>query len=643
MPNDLLEAPAKQHATLYLVQWHLAVARYTDWTEDVVSGGDTFTSEPRIGIRLPRESGGVNERPATLTWPSTLAPADTLSAQSVHAEVSVLVTEVLPGDDSTLATLYMGWVTRARKGQRGNKNLVSLQLQSIKDRLRSPLGIPASRTCAWRFGDANCQKLVVPDLQETGTIDTLTDDVATISGLTYAVEGYWLRGYLEFNGERISIRRYDTPDVFYLARRPPVNWLGASVTCTPGCDKTVSTCKERWANLENFGGLGFKMPPRHPIIELPSVGFQSVSPNLSPLTQIPGLSALYDVYEGVRRTLNSSLSSGPAGEPNSQHPFARSPDSGWNTTSHVDWDYRASYWDDSSGNNPQKRIQSLNSAGSRPLFVRGTNIGLAGFTPVGGGSECAPHSWNWGASGGGRWMCRGWDSFSGLPEHCTSDYIWQRAYFLGHRDPGFFSSLDVNLVTSQLSGSFHFRESSQADPYQYHDNIAGLTFLAVCRNRAFQSVFYLGAPSEVQIVTFNETHDSNIFDSHGSWAMSMGGVIVQNGDSGSPTQMTANSVLQIGTGSTPQGPVGLNWRVCGIRITPGGQIESFTSSEVLAYSIIDSVAAPDVMAPATGYTAVGDHLECACLAMYQRAITDQELGTAIAHLESRFSVYHPPL
>lgn len=639
MANDLLEKPAKQHATLFLVQWHLAVARYTDWTEDVISGGDTFASEPRIGIRLPRESGGVNERPATLTWPTTLAPADTLTSQGVHAEVSVLVTEVLPGDDSTLATLYLGWVTRARKGQRGNKNLATLQLQSIKDRLRSPLGIPALRTCAWRFGDANCQKLVVPDLQETGNIDTLTDDVATISGVTYALENYWMRGYLEVNGERIAIRRYDTPDVFYLARRPPPDWVGQSVLCTPGCDKTVSVCKERWANLENFGGLGFKMPPRHPIIELPSVGFQTISSNLSPLTQIPGLSAIYDVYAGVRRNLNSSLVSGPAGEPKSQHKFIQDiVDTGWNTTSHGDWDYRAAFWDDSSGNNPAKRIQMITSAGEKPRFVRGTNIGASGITPTDTGAECSPVGWPWNP-GGGRWMCRGWDLTTSLPSGCSSSFRWNRAYFLGHRDPGFFSNLNLNLLIS--IGGGRFRETSQPNPYQYHDNIAGLTFLAVCRNRCFQTVFYLTDPTEINIVTFHETHGSNIFHSHGSWQMTMAGVAVQNGESGSPTEMTVDSVLAISAPSAS--PVGLNWRVCGVRVTPGGQIESFTSSQVSAYSIIDSAAAPVVMAPATGYTAMGDHLECACLVMYERAISDQELGSAVAHLESRFSVYHPPV
>ncbi len=644
MANDLLEQPAKKHATLFLLEWHLTQVRYTDWTEDIVSGGNTFSSDPRIGIRLPRESGGVAERPAMLSFPIDLPPADTLATQMIHAEVTVTVTELLPGDDTTLATLYFGWVVRSRAGNRGDKALATLQLQSIKDRLRAPLGIPAMRNCAWRFGDANCQ-FDAAGAEETGTIATVNDDVVTVSGLTTtATDEYWFRGWLQVGGERIAIRRYDTPNIFYLAKRPPAAWATQEVTARPGCDKMPRTCNDRWGNLDHFTGLAFKMPPRHPIIELPSVGFQLLSPNLSPLLQIPGLSALYDVYEGVRRSVSAGDTT-PSGEPSSQVDFdpAPTPDVGWGDNSSQDSEFRVAYWDDTSGNSPQKRLQQLSSVASRPYFVRGSAIVPSAFylrTPADIGNQCGAN-WLW-TSGGGRWAVRGWGATVGLPQACGSDFYWINAFWLGDHDPGFSGALgDLNLVFCE-SNDNSLAETNMTTPYQYHDNVAGLTFFAVCRNRVYQTVFYLSNPTETGLVTFYENHASTIFWSIDSWVLRMDGFWVENGESGSPTQFVGNSVLGIAQGSGPQSPVGINWRVVGLRVTPGGNIISFTSSEITPFDIIDSAAAPNVMAPATGYRFGTGHLECAAMAMYERALSDTEVGTVVQYLKGRYGVHHPP-
>lgn len=642
--NDLVEKPAKQHATLFLLTWHLTTVRYTDWTEDIVSGGQTYTSDPRIGIKLPTESGGINERPATLTWPTTLAPADTLTTQTVHAEVQVLVTELIPGDDTTLATLYFGWVNRARRGRRGDKNLASLQLNSIKGLLRSPLGIVAMRTCAWRFGDANCQKIVVPDLQETGTIATLTDDVVTITGLTTtSTADYWFRGYLEVNGERINVRRYDTPNVFYLSRRPPVDWNGASVVCTPGCDKTVSTCKERWDNLDHFTGLGFKMPPRHPIIEFVSVPFQAISPNLNPLLQIPGLTGLYDVFDGVHKSFSHSDGS-PTGLPLSQLPFREDDDTGWNSNNmRGSFEYRVAQWFDTSVVDPalRKNLKQLASVSLRPRFVKASVVGQSGFgsSPVG---NCGAE-WDWGPTddfGGARWALRGWDVQSPLPSSCSSDFWWNNAYTIGKQAAGHSANLgQVNIVFSS-SGTSRLEGLGQPTPYTYHDNVQGLTFLAVCRNRVVQSVFFLRSPTQINIATNHVNTDSLIFASVGSWNLSMGNATIQNGASGSPTEFVVSGALSI---VDPLGsPPGINWRVYGVRVTVGGLIETLTSSQVAPYAVIDSLAGPSIMAPATGYVAVRDHIEVSAMAMWDRPLSDVDLGTAVQYLQGRYGVFHPP-
>lgn len=644
--NDLIEKPAKQHATLFMLSWHNTVVRYTDWTEDVVVSPETYLTEPRIGIVLPGELGGVNERPAQLDWPITLPPADTLTSQPAHPRVQVKVWEILPGDDATLRKLYLGWVTRSQRGKRGDKNLATLRLDGIKSMLKAPLGVQVMRTCSWRFGDANCQKVVIPDLQETGTVATVTDEVITISGLTTTgTAEYWFRGWVEVDGLRLAIRRYDTPNVFYMARRPPASWSGKSILCTPGCDKTLSVCKERWDNIEHFTGLGFKMPPRHPIIEFPDVSLQAANPPSSILGEIDDLSALYDVYLEVHRAV-SDVDNTIDGAPLSQLRFVEGiTDTGWNTGSHSGSDYRVMTWADVGGGN--RNLNQSGSVATRPKFVKASVIqgdNLVLKTPEDTGNLCGPQ-WDWGSSdalGGSRWALRGWVSPLDLDPACSSDFYWQAAYAMGRREPGFVSTLsNLDLIVS-ASNNQKFSQLNMNDPYQFHDQDAGLTFIAVCRNSVFQTVHYLTSPTELNLNSFYANHDSLIFESVGSWKLSMGGFAVQN-PSGSPSEFVGNGPLGITVGSGPQSPLGINWRVCGLRVAPGDVIQSFSSHETLPFLIVDASSAPSAMAAATGYNAVSGHLECACLLMYRRALSDVELGTVVQYLAGRFKVFHPPL
>ncbi len=647
--TDLLTAAAKQHAVLFEVSWHNSIVRYTNWAEDVVVSPATYLSEPRIGIRLPREQGGVTERPAQLDWPITLPPADTLTSQPAHPRVQVKVWEILPGDDATLRALYMGWVARTRRGKGGNKDIAVFQLDAIKATLKSPLGVLVMRTCSWRFGDANCQKLVIPTLQETGTVATVTDDVITITGLTTTTTAeYWFRGWVEIDGLRLAIRRYDTPDVFYLARRPPPNWAAQSILCTPGCDKTLSVCKERWDNIEHFAGLGFAMPARHPQIEFSDVSLKVTDAPTSILGEIDGLTGLYDSFIGVRSAISAGALNAQGGFPTSQRRFvAEGTDTGWNTTSDGQWDDRVLSWDDLSGRN--RTLWQLGTLSSRPKFVKATAIEGDNFvlkTPEDTGVLCGPE-WDWGnvaALGGSRWAIRGWTSTVLLDPSCSQDdFYWEAAYTIGRPEPGFVSTLSgIDLVVS-ASNSQMLSELLMSDPPQYHDPTGGLTFFAVCRNRVFQTAL-LTKPNENKLFSTHGGHESLIFEAVGSWKFRMDGFVVQRAGSGDPQEFIGGGPLDIVTGSGPASPVGINWRVCGLRITPGDKIESFTSHGTLPFSIIATTSFPPAaMAGSTGYKAVTGHLECACLVMYNRALTDVEMGTVIAHLKSRYKVFHPPL
>jgi hypothetical protein len=67
-------------------------------------------------------------------------------------------------------------------------------------------------------------------------------------------------GYLKKDGITILIRK-TTGNVLQLIRPMPPEWIvGSEITLVPGCNKTLCDCLYKWNNINEFLGLGVKMP-----------------------------------------------------------------------------------------------------------------------------------------------------------------------------------------------------------------------------------------------------------------------------------------------------------------------------------------------------------------------------------------------
>lgn len=74
------------------------------------------------------------------------------------------------------------------------------------------------------------------------------------------------RGYLENDDLRIMIREQTSLVEVQLIREPPPEWVpGFKVSVTPGCDKTIETCRAEYDREERFGGNGFAIPRYNPL------------------------------------------------------------------------------------------------------------------------------------------------------------------------------------------------------------------------------------------------------------------------------------------------------------------------------------------------------------------------------------------
>lgn len=285
------EASKKQHYHLVKFAHGDAagtVERYTDWSADVTYDSATWTSKPQLAITFPANTGTLDEKALVLELPLEGSSND-LFEDLVSGEPfsPVYVTVIhgslaLPDDagaDEHLIVCLNWRVVKATKNPAGKRGIVRLEAVSPKARMKVSLGLAATPTCQWTLFGNGCA-LTRATYVDTGTltaIDGTDNKKVTITGVSVSVPGgtpgdTFRFGYVEKDGIRIQIREWTSgaSTTFYLRRKPPAAWVGATVTVVPGCDKTITTCRNRWDNEERFQGCGYAIPDYHPVHESPA-------------------------------------------------------------------------------------------------------------------------------------------------------------------------------------------------------------------------------------------------------------------------------------------------------------------------------------------------------------------------------------
>lgn len=276
--HSLEQLPADVYAPLVEFSWGSGptIARYCRWTDDIAIGatGEVYTAEPSLRYVMERaQHGGTEDAPVLIEMRMDKPPFDTLSLLYDHAPVRCTVWECSPLSLDAKLPVFAGKIIRMNvKSKRGL--LASAKVSSVKRLLKVKAGLQALSTCPWIYRKSPCQS-TRPDI--TGTVTNLqVNDKPNrikiqISSPPDMDNSIWNRGYVEFDGLRIAIRRsYDdagTDGIFRFDLRsfPPPDWLGEEVTIAPGCDGRIETCRIH-DQEENFGGIGYAMLNRNPTI-----------------------------------------------------------------------------------------------------------------------------------------------------------------------------------------------------------------------------------------------------------------------------------------------------------------------------------------------------------------------------------------
>jgi uncharacterized phage protein (TIGR02218 family) len=179
-----------------------------------------------------------------------------------YDDASVTVYLVNWQDASQQLILRSGFLGQVSRGAIG----FTAELRGLASRLDQAAGRIFQRTCPWALGDTRCRiDLAAAGRHGAGTVDkVLSAFDFTAAGLDGLATGVFSRGRLVWtsganDGLALEVKSHSAgagvARFSLLLPVPEPMEAGDAFTVTAGCDKTFETCRDRFANVVNFGGF----------------------------------------------------------------------------------------------------------------------------------------------------------------------------------------------------------------------------------------------------------------------------------------------------------------------------------------------------------------------------------------------------
>jgi uncharacterized phage protein (TIGR02218 family) len=192
-------------------------------------------------------------------------------------------------DDAAVVLFMVDWQAPSdgqvvlRTGNLGNiertsEGMYRAELRGLTQRLRQVVVRTYSASCDAELGDSRCG-VSLAALTASGTVTAVTSRRrfnATLTGGGTPTAGDFVGGLLTFtsganDGFSMEVKRDAVDDVLgrleLFELMPAEVEIGDTFTVTPGCDKTLATCRDRFSNILNFRGHGALIPGRTKIIQ----------------------------------------------------------------------------------------------------------------------------------------------------------------------------------------------------------------------------------------------------------------------------------------------------------------------------------------------------------------------------------------
>ncbi len=236
---------------------------FTDHDRDLTFEGTTFEAASGFTASEIKDSVGLNVDNLEVTAAVTsqrLAENDLTAGIYDDAKVEIYRVNWQSADQRVLMRSgSLGEVKRSG-------HAFAAEVRGLAHYLQQPKGRVFQYSCDADLGDGRCQvTLATPANTGTGALVSVSSTRRfTVSGLSAFASGWFSRGLLTFTSgaalaQKIEIKSHSkvASDVIIELWQPAVAPLlpGQTFTVTAGCDKTLDTCRARFANAVNFRGF----------------------------------------------------------------------------------------------------------------------------------------------------------------------------------------------------------------------------------------------------------------------------------------------------------------------------------------------------------------------------------------------------
>lgn len=251
---SLLAAYGKRPIWLVALTRGAAVARYTLGARRVVYDGETYAASA-LSFEELNYSADIRKDDLTLDgFPLSDAATQALIAAG-RTPLDLQLFRSFEGA-AEVVVAYQGRLSNLKFRRRS----VSLVFSSWAEDLtrRSP-GAVAQRQCPWRLYSAECG-VVRASFESSETASAYDDAVVSVAGAAGEPDGYFTGGILTFGGEERTIEKHLgaalTLSAGFTALADAIVSAGSvPVTLAAGCDKSATTCRDRFDNIARHGGF----------------------------------------------------------------------------------------------------------------------------------------------------------------------------------------------------------------------------------------------------------------------------------------------------------------------------------------------------------------------------------------------------
>ncbi len=261
-----LDAHLAQEVTTLATCWRIVrtdgrVFGFPDHDRDLVLDGETYRAASgysRTAIASDAAFGVDNLDVEGVFDDEAITEADLRAGTFDHAEVRLFLVNWADPSQGPLR-LRRGWFGEVVLGAPG---VFRTELRGLTQALAQRIGELYSPECRADLGDTRC-KVALDPLKRSGTVSAVTDRLTLVLALPGdpPADGVFAGGVLTWTsganaGTRQEIRMWTAASRTVTLFLPPPFAVagGDAFDLTPGCDKSLETCRTRFANVLNFRG-----------------------------------------------------------------------------------------------------------------------------------------------------------------------------------------------------------------------------------------------------------------------------------------------------------------------------------------------------------------------------------------------------